>query len=227
MTSVDERFRRNAAAAAVEPGRAPAARTPLATRRRRPGLVGLALLVVVGGALAGGRLYQTAGAKTLVVVAARDVPAGHRLNRADLATVSIAGPVKAIAGDRLESLVGQTAAVAIVDGTVLNRAMLSTTASADPSQAMIGLALKAGQLPGDGLVPGDTVRLVAVAIATGASPSSASARVLLDNARVYAIRADDTAAGVTVVTLVVDLANAPAVAAAGSAGQVVLIKVGG
>jgi SAF domain len=163
----------------------------------------------------------------VVVVATRDAPAVHRLDRADLATVSIAGSVKAIAGDRLESLVGQTAAVAIVDGTVLNRAMLSANPPADRNQATVGLALKAGQLPGDGLAAGDTVRLVAIAASTGTTAGTTAPRVLVDAAQVYAIRADDAAAGVTVVTLVVDLADAPAVAAASSAGQVVLIKVGG
>ena len=232
MTSVGDQQRSSglttAPPGAAEPVGTTNVRVPLATRRRRPGLIGLAVLVVIGGGLTGARLYQGAGAKTAVVVAARDVAAGHRLDRADLETISIAGPVKAIAADRLESLVGQTAAVPIVNGTVLNRAMLSDEPAADRNHAMVGLALKPGQLPADGLASGDTVQLVIVPpVNAAAAATSAPPRVIVNEARVYAIRADDTAAGTTVVTLVIGLADAPAVAAAGSAGQVVLIKVGG
>src|SRR6266511_1875071 len=137
----------------------PGARVGLATRRRRPGLIGLAVLVVAGGGVAGARLYQTAGAKTPVVVAVRDVPARHRLDRADLATTS---------------LTGQPAV--------------------DRDHALVGLSLRPGQLPGDGLEPGDAVRLVLLpapnaAPNPGPPPTGAvTAAVLVETARVYAIR---------------------------------------
>ena len=211
----------------------PGARVGLATRRRRPGLIGLAVLVVAGGGVAGARLYQTAGAKTPVVIAVRDVPAGHRLDRADLATTSLAGPVTAIAAANLDSLVGQTAAVHLVPGQLLNRAMLTDQPAIDRDHALVGLSLRPGQLPGDGLEPGDAVRLVLLpapnaAPNPGPPPTGAvTAPVLVEAARVYAIRPDDAAADVMVVTLVVGVPDAPGVAAAGSAGQVGLIKVGG
>ncbi len=212
----------------------PGARVALATRRRRPGLIGLAVLVVAGGGVAGARLYQTAGAKTPVVIAVRDVPAGHRLERADLATTSLAGPVTAIAAANLDSLVGQSAAVHLVPGQLLSRAMLTGQPAVDRNHALVGLSLKPGQLPGDGLEPGDAVQVLVLPPPNAgplnpAAPSAApaAAPVLVNAALVYAIRAADAAAEVTVVTLVVGVADAPGVVAAGSAGQVGLIRVGG
>ena len=224
MTSVDERHS-GAHAGAPRAGAVGAARTPLVTRRRRPGLVMVAVLVIAGGGLAGAVLYQNAGAKTPVVIAARDMSVGHRIERADLASVAIAGPVVAIAASNLGSLVGQTAAVGLVAGQILNRAMVTDRLALDGDHAMVGLSLKAGQLPGDGLEPGDRVMLVRLPTADAAAGVEATGRVIVGRAQVYAVRADETAAGATIVTLVVGVADAPMVAALGSAGQVGLIEV--
>lgn len=229
MVSVGQR--ETGAAPGAVAGAGPGARTRLATRRRRPGLIGLAVLVVVGGGLAGAQLYQAAGAKTAVVVTARDIPAGHVLTRGDLTTVALAGPITAVSAAHLESLVGQNAAVHMVAGQVVNRAMVTDLPAVDGAHVLVGLALKAGQWPGDGVTAGDVVRLVLLP-ASPASPADVGAGVppavvLVDAARVYAIQPSQATADTTVVAVVVDERDGPVVVAAGSTGQVGLIKVGG
>jgi Flp pilus assembly protein CpaB len=188
--------------------------------------VAVAVLLIVGFALAGAVLYSRAGSKTPVVVAAHGVAAGQTISRADLSTVAIAGPVRAIAAADLGSVVGKTAAVGLVAGQLLNRAMLSDGPAVGPGQAMVGLSLKPGQLPGDGLSAGDPVEVVQLpGRDTAAGGGSPAATVLVDVARVFALRPDESAGGQMIVTLLVDRKVAPAIAAAGSAGQVGLIKV--
>jgi flagella basal body P-ring formation protein FlgA len=97
----------------------------LPTRQRRPGLVALAIALIVGLAALGMYLYQQAGAKTPVLVVAREVPAGHVVARADLTAVSVAGPVTAVAAGHIDSVVGQTAAVDLLPNMLVQRSMLT------------------------------------------------------------------------------------------------------
>ncbi len=102
------------------------ARLALSKRQRRPGYVALLVLLVVGLATLGGWLYTTAGQKVAVVVVVRDIPVGHTISRIDLSTVEVAGQVTAIAAIRLDTAVGQRAAVELLPGTLLQRAMLAS-----------------------------------------------------------------------------------------------------
>ena len=63
----------------------------------------LAIALIVGLAALGMHLYQQAGSKTPVLVVAWEVPAGHVVARADLSTVSVAGPVTAVAAGHIDS----------------------------------------------------------------------------------------------------------------------------
>ena len=100
------------------PGRGPAA-GPLPVRQRRPGYAALGVAMIVALAAAGAWLYAQAGAKTPVVVVVGDVPSGHVIGREDLSTVALAGGITAVAGSHLDSIVGQTAVVHLLPGTVL------------------------------------------------------------------------------------------------------------
>ncbi len=95
------------------------ARLTLSKRERRPGYIALLVLLVVGLAAIGGWLYTTAGQKVAVVVVVRDVPVGQTVSRLDLSTAEVAGDVTAIAGTRLDTAVGQRAAVELLPGTLL------------------------------------------------------------------------------------------------------------
>lgn len=202
--------------------------TPLPTRQRRPGYVALAVMLIALLSAGGAWLYVQAGQKTPVVVMAREVPAGHVIERTDLSTVSVAGAITAIGGENLDSVVGQTAAVQLLPGTLLQRSMVSSTGPLEAGTAAVGVALKSGQLPADGVDPGDTVAVLRVPTAAGAGSrtgDSAEAQVLVERATVFSARLDPAQAGGTLVTVVVPADDYVAVAAASGSGQVALVEV--
>jgi hypothetical protein len=204
-------------------------RSPLPTRQRRPGLAAIGLIVVLGMGAVFGWLYSTAGEKTPVVVMAREVPVGQVIERADLSTVDVAGSVTAIAGTNLSSAVGQRAAVGLIPGTLLQRGMLTGADPIPAGQVQVGVALKAGQLPADGVHAGDKVAAVRLGgtVAGAAQPTNApaAAAVLADAATVYSVRVDPTQTGGSLVTLVVTPEQGLAIAEASSTGNAALIKV--
>ena len=200
-------------------------RLTLSKRERRPGYIALLVLLVVGLAAIGGWLYSTAGQKVAVVVVVRDVPVGQMISRLDLSTVEVAGEVTAIAGDRLETAVGQRAAVELLPGTLLQRAMLATGPILDAGQAQVGLALKGGQLPANGLSPGDVVQVLRLPSQQQVNASAPTLPVTLTKATVFSARADVSVAGGWLVTVTVPADQAAAVAGASGAGLAALVQV--
>ena len=201
---------------------------PLPTRERRPGYVALAVLLIVGLAALGGYLYRQAGSKSPVVVVVNEVAAGHVVQRSDLSTVEVAGGVVAIAGANLESVVGQVATVTLLPNTLLQRSMVTDGDPLGAGQARVGVAVRSGQIPAEGVHPGDVVQVVQIPgdNPSGAGGSAGSAgTVLVDRATVFASAEDPAQSGGTLLTLVVPAAAAPAVAVAGGSGRVAVIGV--
>ena len=211
------------APAAAPPSASGARVAALPTRQRRPGWVALGVALVVGFAAVGAYLYTAAGAKTPVVIVVREVPEGRQITRADLSTVAVAGGVTAIAGSGLDSVVGQTAAVHLLPNMLLQRSMVTAGSVLADTDAQVGVVVKPGQIPADGLRPGDVVQVVALPVATSAKPGPAE--ILVERARVFAAREDPSQVGGTLLTLVVLKAQAVPVAEASGAGQIALIKV--
>jgi len=180
--------------------------------------------MVVGLGLCFGYLYSTAGSKEPVVVLTAPVAVGEVIYRSDLSTVDVAGDITAIAGANLESVVGQRAAVALLPGTLLQRSMVTDADPIPPGMAQVGVAVKGGQLPADGLVPSDRVQVLALpGQVAGGNPSAPT--VLVDDAVVFAAHQDPTQPGTTLLTLVVPAEVAPAVASASATGAAAVLKV--
>jgi hypothetical protein len=202
---------------------------PLPTRQRRPGYVAMALALIVAFSAVGAWLYVRAGEKTPVVVVTRDVAAGHVIERSDLSTVAVAGAITAVGAKNLESVVGRTAAVPLLPGMLLQRSMVSAEGPLESGTAAVGVALKGGQLPADGVRPGDTVAVLQVlnagAAGSARSGDAGGAQVLVDQARVYSARPDPAQAGGTLATVIVPSSDYVDVAAAAGAGQVALVEV--
>lgn len=205
-------------------GQAPSGRTALPTRGRRPGLIAVAVLLIVGFALGGALLVSRAGDTTEVLVASRAVPAGHVIEPGDVSAVRLSGSVRAIAAGQLRTVVGSTAAVGLVGGQVLNRDMLTTASVPGAGQAMVGLALHPGQFPADGLSVGDRVLAVMIPSA-GAAGSTVEAAMALTTGQIYGLRADGSGGADTLVTLVVPIEVAGRVLAQSAAGRLGLVKV--
>ena len=212
--------------ATVPPVGSPAVvRTPLPTRQRRTGYAALGAVLVIGLGAAFGYLYSTAGAKVPVVVVTATVPAGQLITRSDLSTVDVAGDVTAIAGANLESVVGQRAAVGLLPEMVLQRSMVTDVDPTPAGVVQVGVAVKGGQLPADGLVPGDTVQVLRLPAAASGGGAAAVPDVVVDRATVFAAVPDPVQAGATLLTLLVPAGQAAAVAGASGAGAAALVKV--
>lgn len=199
----------------------------LPTRTRRPGLIALAVLLIVGFGLSGAVLVSQAGDTSEVLVAARPVAAGHVIAPEDLTIARISGSVRAIAAADAPTVVGRTAAVPVVSGQVLNRDMLTSAMVPAKDQAVIGLSLAPGQFPTGGLAVGDQVLAVVIPAATDAvagAGSGPTARAIA-TADVFGLTPDPNRGPDTLVTLLLPLDVAAQVMAHGAVGRIGLVKV--
>ncbi len=162
MTSVLERGPTHATAAP-----APSSRTGLPTglRTRRPALV-LASVVLVFASIAGfAELYSSANHEVSVLIVIQTIDQGQRISGSDLgqASAEISGGVNPIAAADASELAGERAAVTIPAGTLLTAGDVTNSPPIAAGDAVVGLELKAGQLPASGLEPGDQVMIVQTA----------------------------------------------------------------
>ncbi len=196
-------------------------RLPLATRQRKPGYIALAVVLIIGLAAAFGWFYQSSGAKAPVVVVIAPVAAGHPVLRQDLSTIDVSGGVVAVAGDHMDSVLGEIATVDLLPNTLLQRSMVTSADTLPSGDAQVGVALKGGQVPAEGLSPGDSVEIVALPD----KGAGQSAVVLVSSAKVFAAVTDPAQVGGLLVTVTVPAASAVPVAQASGTGLVALVKV--
>jgi len=152
----------------------------------------------------------------------RTVPAGQVIARSDLTTVPVSGPVVAFGANRLRGLAGQRAAVTLKPNMFLQRSMVASGDTLPAGQAEVGVAVRSGQIPADGLTPGDVVQVVQLPAKEG----TRAAQVLVARAVVFSTRPDPAVSGGTLLTVIVPAPASTAVAAASSAGQVALVRIG-
>ncbi|KOX15139.1 flagellar basal body P-ring biosynthesis protein FlgA [Micromonospora sp. NRRL B-16802] len=131
-------------------------------RRVRPGLLGLAVLLIALGGLGAAFAVTSVRATGSYLAVARPVEVGREISAADLITVQVAGgqgldPVPAA---RLNEVVGKRAAVALLPGTLLTLGQVTDAPLLGPGQQQIALGLKPAQVPARELHPGDKVLLV-------------------------------------------------------------------
>jgi hypothetical protein len=205
-------------------------RLPQPPRRRRPGLAALAVMLVVGCSAVSASLVFASGDTTAVLTVVRAVPAGQALAAADLGTAEISGSgLTAVAAASRDKVLGLTAAVDLVPGSLLTDKMLTREPVPGPGQAVVGLSLKPGLLPEAELRAGTAVMLVRLAAPIG-TPSSADAErigseVLVPRARVLSETSDPTTGG-RLVSLLVERSIAAEVSRAAAAGTVSLVVIG-
>lgn len=193
----------------------------VAARNRTRIIAGLFILVV--SALVAGLLYANVGNRHPVVAVARPVAAGQIIQATDLREV-LAASVDGVRMTRWSSratVVGRTAAVTLVPGTLLNPSQLAKGPAIDPAAAVVGAVLKPGQFPA-GLRLGDKVLAIVLppeaASATGQAQVDAPIRVT-----VAAIETlPDTGGGVSI-SLAVPPGDAAVLAVAGARGRLALV----
>ncbi len=121
---------------------APASRLP-STRESRPALIGLALLLIIGGALASAYLALVAGDRADFVQVDREITQGVAITEDDLTTVSLPeGYTGGIPAGEIDDLVGQSTTVRLLPGTVLTPEMVSDEGGIPDGEVQVSLLLE-------------------------------------------------------------------------------------
>ncbi len=177
-------------------------RVPSAPRERKPVLAALAVLLIAGGALGAGFLVTQNARRVAAIEIVTQVGQGQKIPPWSEAS----------------QVARFYAANAIPPGTLLNGAMVIRASGVTVGKAVLGLALKDGQLPGNLQVSGH-INIYDVAGASGNCPGTPG-RALTLNAVVLAITVPSATSGsVAVDNLVVALAPADAGAVACNASN--------
>lgn len=190
-------------------------------RVKRVPWVALGVILVVTGALVFGLMVQSAGDRTAVVVAARDISPGQVIQAADLRVVDVAidGTAATVAGSHRGELIGQSATSRIPAGSILSREQFAASSGLGAGHVVVGALLGPGGLPVPNLRVGDQVTL----LEARDTERSTTATEPLGEASVYMVT-PGSQTGTQFVSLVVDETVAQRVtdAAAGQRLRLVL-----
>jgi len=123
-------------------------------------------------------IYSSSNHQSSVLVVTRTVQQGQQITGGDLgqASVAVSGGVTPIPVADAPELAGKRAAVTIPAGSLLVAGDLTGSGQIASGDAVVGLALKDGELPSGGVEPGQQVMIVQTAGpgVSVASPSSSS-----------------------------------------------------
>jgi hypothetical protein len=100
---------------------------------------------------------------TPVIAVVSDVQRGAVIGDGDVAVASVV-PDPALApvpAGRMDDVVGLRAAADLVAGTLLTEASVTAAVVPSAGEAVVGVPLTAGQMPGEPLLPGDVILIVA------------------------------------------------------------------
>jgi SAF domain len=183
--------------------------------------------------------YSSANRQSPALIVTTTIEQGQPIVGSDLgqASVAISGGVTPIPVSDASELSGKRAAVTIPAGSLLTTSDVTGAQSIGPGDAVVGLALKAGQLPSSGLQAGDQVMIVQTAVpgsaltvqpTTGGSSdiSTASAGVLVPQASVFDVEIPPVSSSSGVVESVsveVSATFAAGVSTAAAAAEVSLV----
>jgi Chaperone for flagella basal body P-ring formation len=230
---------RSSASQHVQSNRTRSSRLPSSTRSRRPIVVVGSLVLIFSSIALFTDIYSSANRKTAVLISTRPIEQGQQLTANDLGQVSlsISGGVSPIAVSDASSLSGKRAAVTIPAGSLLTAGDVTDAQPVVQGDAVVGMALKEGQLPSAGVTSGDEVMVVQTASAGsplaapsgGDGPSSGaddSTGVLVPEASVFDVElppTDSTSDASQLVSIEVPSTSAAAVSTAAAADQVSLV----
>jgi hypothetical protein len=162
-------------------------RLPSAPRERKPALAALAIILVVGGALAAALLVTDAAHKTGAIEITQTVGQGQQLASTDMQEVQITSGtgIDYVPWSEASQVTRYYAADTIPSGTLLTPQMTVAGNSLAKGLTQVGLAVKDGELP-DGLTVGDHVDLFSTSDSSGVCPRPTNF-ILSNNAVVLSI----------------------------------------
>ncbi|MEV2237558.1 SAF domain-containing protein [Micromonospora sp. NPDC049891] len=146
-------------------------------RRVRPGLLGLAVLLIALGGLGSAFAVTSVRATGSYLAVARAVEVGSVVRADDLVSVQVAGGqgLEPVPASRLADVIGMRAAVSLAPGSLLTMAQLTDDPLLGPGQQQLALGLRAAQVPAPKLRPGDQVLLVSTPSSDSGGGSSSGA----------------------------------------------------
>lgn len=193
----------------------------LVTPKRQPKrlMIAAGVVVVVIGALAAYWFSQSAAERIDVVAMAQDVGWGEQIQSNDLQRVEVvADPgVTPLPWSDAASLVGKYATSKLWAGTLISAKAVTGQRVLEAGQALVGLSVKAGQMPTSQLQPGDSVQLVTVPEqnSTDSPPGPVAATVYRTSAAV--------SGGFVPIDVIVPQADAARLATVSAAGRIVVV----
>ncbi|MFM8847232.1 MAG: SAF domain-containing protein [Actinomycetota bacterium] len=188
--------------AIVNPSPTAGRRSTIRTPEVAVGALVIALCVI--GAMVWGR---SAVAGTRVLVVRHDLHRGDVIDESDLATVTLTSSddIALLPVTAAESVVGMRVVVDVDADTPLTAAQLSSAGRLSATEGLVGLTVAPGEAPGE-LASGDTVRLLTSSRNPDGSVTAVAEPPTLE---VWDISAPDPLDGTRVVTLKVDVTDAP------------------
>jgi hypothetical protein len=199
---------------------------PYHARDRKPVLAALAVLLILGGVLATTTLVMNADKRVSAIVVTAYIGAGQPFDPKAVREARVVedGARYERWADR-DRVFRTVAAVSLLPGTLVTTDM-TTERSRElvPGKARVGLALKPGQVPG-GMAPGQRVQVVLVPGGGGAAAGQ-EGRLLAEGALVDQVGTSGDRTGGEV-TMIVDSAVAPMIAAYASSGHIAITELPG
>src|SRR6202012_3426138 len=167
---------------------------PSAPRERKPALFARAILLVAAGAGAAGVLVFRAGTKGQAIEILQKVNQNAQIPGGAMEEVGISAGsgVSYVPWSQVGQVARYFAATTIPAGTLLTENMVAASSNATANQDIVGLSLKAGQVP-SGLQPGDKGEAIAVGTVCGVTAGT----VLAEQGEVTEVTGSATATGST------------------------------
>jgi hypothetical protein len=203
----------------AEPTAPGARKLPAAPRERKPALAALAVLLILGGALAVSYLMLQSTKKVAAIEIVQTVGEGQSLALSDMQQVQItpSNGLNYVPWSEAPQVARTFASSNIPAGTLLTSNMAVPANQLTAGRSVLGLALKDGQLPA-GLAMGDHINIYEVSDATEACPG-APGSLLSGDAIVLKVSAPSATSSSAVADVEVALAPATAGAVACNASN--------
>jgi hypothetical protein len=197
---------------------------PVPPRERKPALAALAVLLILGGALATTTLVLNSGDRVSAIRVTQQIGAGQKFPPEALEEVKIADTgIDYVSWSQRRQVVNSFAAVTILPGTLLTNNMgVKASSELGEGKATVGLALKPGQMPA-GIQQGDRVQVIYVP----SRSSQGQTRVLASSALVFAAGDRSRTGNSGQITVVVDSSAAPEIVAFASSGEIAVAELPG
>lgn len=194
---------------------------PAPRLRRRPVLVAASAAAVCLGALLGVWAWTSTSNTHEVVAVRQTITRGETIGQEDLMTVQVGVDpgLKTIPGERLANLVGKRAAMDMAAGSLVTDEEVTSKVLPEQGKSVVGVALPPSLMPGEALVAGDHVRIVATPGPQGEVGQGEPAAITATVVGLY----PNGENGQTVVAVEVPQERAAELAARSATGKVALV----